>query len=411
MRKSADVVTHMQPSFDYSLLFPKMIEWEQFNNCRPTVPFDDNIISMLNALSSRLLKDALCRSFTDIIAFAFFCRKANLLILKQQYAQKDIIRIGRGTIFHIAPGNVPVNFGYSLVAGLLAGNNNIVRISNKPFPQVDLIIKHLHSLAEYDEFKSALSRIVLVRYEHSSDASSYFSSICNARIIWGGDETIKRIRQNSIPSRAFDVCFADRYSFAIIKTETLHNATDSDYVRLAEHFYNDTFLFDQNACSAPHIIVWTQSNFNCDVRGKFWKALHDYAIKKYKFQPVMGIDKLTAFFKQATCMKIQLTPMPDNLIMRAELSDLPKGIENYRCACGYFSEYIVSSLCDIADIITTKYQTMAYFGFSKEELNSFIENTHLKGIDRIVPIGCTTNFSLTWDGYNLIDTLSRIVTL
>lgn len=29
---------------------------------------------------------------------------------------------------------------------------------------------------------------------------------------------------------------------------------DADMKKLAEAFYNDTYLFDQNACSAPHTI-------------------------------------------------------------------------------------------------------------------------------------------------------------
>lgn len=42
---------------------------------------------------------------------------------------------GRGVAFHIAPSNVAVNFAFSLAAGLLTGNANIVRLSSKPFPR------------------------------------------------------------------------------------------------------------------------------------------------------------------------------------------------------------------------------------------------------------------------------------
>lgn len=58
-----------------------------------------------------------------------------------------------------------------------------------------------------------------------------------------------------------------------------------------------------------------------------------------------------------------------------------------------------------------KYQTLAYFGFEKPELEKFVCDNRLRGLDRLVPIGRTTAFSLTWDGYNLIDTLSRVVTV
>jgi len=40
-------------------------------------------------------------------------------------------------------------------------------------------------------------------------------------------------------------------------------------------------------------------------------------------------------------------------------------------------------------------------------LIQFITQAKPNGIDRIVPIGKTTDFSLTWDGFNMIETLSR----
>ena len=43
-----------------------------------------------------------------------------------------------------------------------------------------------------------------------------------------------------------------------------------------------------------------------------------------------------------------------------------------------------------------------------KELMEFVLRNRFQGLDRIVPIGETTAFSLTWDGYNLIEMFSRI---
>jgi hypothetical protein len=69
----------------------------------------------------------------------------------------------------------------------------------------------------------------------------------------------------------------------------------------------------------------------------------------------------------------------------------------------------VESLDDIAPIVSAKYQTLAYFGFEREELEAFVQRNRLTGIDRIVPFGETTAFSLTWDGRGLIQAMSRII--
>ena len=62
-------------------------------------------------------------------------------------------------------------------------------------------------------------------------------------------------------------------------------------------------------------------------------------------------------------------------------------------------------------IIKNKYQTLAYYGYDREMWKDFVLKNRMIGVDRIVPIGETTAFSLTWDGYNLIDQLTRIVSI
>lgn len=82
-------------------------------------------------------------------------------------------------------------------------------------------------------------------------------------------------------------------------------------------------------------------------------------------------------------------------------------IDDFRCTGGYFSEYTAQSLDEIAPIVKNRYQTLAYYGYEKEELISFVRRNRIYGIDRIVPVGETSTFSLTWDGFDLIKTLSR----
>ena len=86
-----------------------------------------------------------------------------------------------------------------------------------------------------------------------------------------------------------------------------------------------------------------------------------------------------------------------------------KNIDEFRCNSGYFSEFHATSLSEINKIIDKKYQTLAYYGISNDELNEFMKYEKPQGIDRIVPIGRTSDFSLNWDGLDLIKTLSRVI--
>ncbi len=404
----------MQQNSNFTLLYPDKVNWELFIRNNAVAPFSDCVIDYLSALSSSLLKDRQTRLYPDVITFAYFCRKSNLLKLKEKYVTPTEVRLGRGIAFHIAPSNVPVNFAYSLVAGMLAGNINIVRVSSKDFPQVDIILNHLHRLSSSigHGTMTFIPPVAIVRYNRDSDANAFFSSIAATRIIWGGDATIANIRKNELPPRSFDICFADRYSIAVINPDAIMAADEKTISRLAEGFYNDTYLFDQNACSAPHLVFWTASEYLNEAKTLFWQAFHKYVRQHYSLQSILCVDKLSAFFRQAVNMEIKAQKMPDNYVVRTEiLSDVPGDIDKFRCAGGFFSEKSIKSLEEISPIVNNRYQTMAYFGFSLEELKKFVTSNNLSGIDRIVPIGETTSFSLTWDGYNLIDTLSREISV
>ncbi|HTA61396.1 MAG TPA: acyl-CoA reductase [Bacteroidia bacterium] len=387
-------------------IFPTEPDLEGFVQRSAEEPFSENAIAFLNALSGILKNEPKINYFPEIATFAFFCRKANVLQLKKKYYPQNNIRKGRGVAFHITPSNVPVNFAYSLVSGILSGNLNIVRLPSKKFEQIEIICNAIDTLYSKPEFQLFAQRILLIRYDKQNAATAYFSSICDARIIWGGDLAVKEIKKNNLAVTAIDVTFADKYSICVINADSYIDESSPE--KIAEAFYNDTFLFDQNACTSPHLIVWLGLDKNvAEAKRIFWNNLYDLVKERYYFQSHSAIDKLTTFYTQAIYLEgIKKTSMPDNLIWRVELAELTEGIANYRCSCGYFAEYKATSLSELYKLVEGKQQTIAYYGIKKEELMQFSVQKKSDEMDRIIPIGKTAEFSLTWDGYNLIDMLS-----
>lgn len=385
-------------------IFMEKPDFENIRRTRPRIPFDGTICALLSAVSQVLLKDLSAKDYPDVATFAFWCRKANLERMKKAYSTE--VRIGRGAIFHITPSNVPVNFAYSLAAGLLSGNTNIVRVPTKEFPQVDMISNAFKKMGESAKFRELSPFITLLRYERNDEINKYLSSICDVRIIWGGDNAISDIRRASLNPRSFDITFADRYSICLINADEYLKDNYPD--KIAQDFYNDTYLFDQNACTAPHLVVWIGADNDVEAAKRiFWEELHKIVFQKYTIQPVQAVDKLTMFYRTAVEMDAKRVPMSDNLIVRVRMESLQKGIENYRCQGGYFVEYTTNDPEDIVPIINRKYQTLSYYGFKGQTLREFIINNRLCGIDRIVKIGHTMDFSLYWDGYDLVRILTR----
>ena len=363
-------------------------------------PFDEKVISFLNALSKPLMK---YREYSDVVTFAFWIRQANINSLRGRFKSNEF-RLGRGVVFHIAPSNVPVNFAYSMVSALLCGNSNVVRVPSKEFPQVEIITNAITTtLEQYPEMRPY---IACIRYEHDKEINDLFSSICDVRIIWGGDRTIEEIRQSPLRARSTEITFADRYSLAVIDSDAYLAIENKE--RIAQNFYNDTFFSDQNACTSPRIIIWTGEQIQ-ESKKQFWQFEHTVVKEKYNFQPIQAVNKLTRAYLDAIVLhNAHIEPHEDNFIYRVKLESL-LGL-NLDNNSGYFYEYDCKhNLLEIKELCNSKKcQTIAYIG----EKEMFLEllSCGIKGIDRIVPVGTTMDFDLVWDGYDLTHELSREIT-
>lgn len=378
---------------------------------RPLRPFAKEVVAFLGDLSEALVSDSRVRIMPDVYSFGFWCRRAALSAMQRDYCDLDR-RLGRGVVFHIAPGNIPVNFAYSLATGLLAGNSNIVRLPSKDFEQVRIITESINAVMSLLVHQGLRDHIRLVRYDRDDhEISSELSAICDVRVIWGGDTTINNIRRHQISSRSFDVTFADRYSACVIDAYEYLNAPDRS--EIARGFYNDTYLFDQNACTAPHLVLWLGSKEVVDhARDGFWSELHAYTKERYRLEPKSAVDKWANALRYAALnAESQIIKGEDNLISRLLISRLEPGIEDSRGNCGFFFESQIDKLDQLLPIVSRRFQTLSYLGLDKAVLQDLVIKGRALGIDRIVPIGRTLDFSLKWDGYDLINTLSRLLTV
>lgn len=394
-----------------NLVSPECTNFDDIFNARPLAPFSPLVIDLLNQVSEKLMSHALLREFPDVATFAFWCRKASISTMKSRYLDIDR-RLGRGVIFHVAPSNVPVNFAYSLAAGLLAGNANIVRVPSAEFIQVQMIAEVFGELLKAQSFVELRNHVCLIRYDKSQiQITSELSERCDVRVIWGGDRSIQEIRRSALSQSSYDVTFADRYSLCVIDADSY--LSEKNFSKTALHFYNDTYLFDQNACTAPHLVFWVGSSVRVEqAKQMFWDELQSLVESKYDLQTVSAVDKLTtAYLFVSQNPESQLTKSKDNLITRIKISSLDSGIENWRGKWGYFFEYQATNLDALSRIVNQRFQTLSYIGIAPTVLITLVREKRMTGIDRIVPVGKTLDFALDWDGYDLISTFSRVISV
>ena len=427
----------------------------------PLPPYSDVVCSFLDAFGTALRKDPEAKQYPDVMTFAFWARKGSIGKHREEYlhSQRDGVRLGRGIVFHIAPSNVPVNSMFTYAFGLISGNANIVRIPSKEFPQVVCMCRVLNEVLKQDGFKTVLERTLIVRYDRAlTEPTKRYSALCDVRVIWGGDETIRAIRRAELPPRSTEITFADRYSFGIIDPVAVLNASEQEIRTLAEHFYNDTYLMDQNACSAPHLICWNMIGKNSSIRdcedngdrensgivgeenlkgneqlwyedekpmgslkekedkicmireaqSRFWDAVYDVA-KKYELADIKASEKFAMVCEQAA-LSGSMTEVirRDNVLYRCELQELQEDVVTAcRGKYGLFYEYVMESFDALAPLSDTRVQTCAVYGIDVRELQEYIVEHGFRGIDRVVPFGKTLDIDTVWDGYDLVNFMSR----
>lgn len=404
MQKSEDVVIPMNKNNIRYFVGNETLE------VKPLPVYSLSVCEFLDDLSRLLRNDKEAKQFPDILTFAFWCRKGNINQLKEKY-HSPFQRVGRGLVFHIAPSNVPINFAFSLAFGMLAGNANVVRVSEKDFPQTEIICRAIRILFEQPEYEILARQTQVVSYGHIKEINDVFSAMCDVRVIWGGDRTISEVRQSPIKARTTEVTFADRYSFAMFDEQQFAQLSEQDQKQLAQKFYNDTYLMDQNACSSPHLVIWKNASQNKRGRKQFWQSLYEVALS-YDLPEKKVLDKYTILCENAAqYVEIQSLVTYDNLLYVAQINQLPEQMDKLRGKFGLFYEM---DYCDDGQLLkklTEKVQTCVTYGINQSELlQTFIEQ-HVTGIDRIVSVGEAMDIGVYWDGYDVIGNLSRGITI
>lgn len=371
-------------------------------------PFDKNIINFLDEFSKKLIRYNNIIKYPDLIALAYWCRKKNIYKLSKEYDFDDLV-LGRGLIFHITPSNIPTNFIYSLIFGLLTGNKNIVKIPTIQFDQIKIIKKIFNNLLSLKKFKKLKNYIFLISYDSMNNLkiTKKISYISNSRLIWGSDKTISDVKSIANNPFSLDITFPDRTSLCLINSNIIKNLNENEIYKLAKNFYDDTYSVDQNACSSPQILVWLGKN-NLH-RRKFWDKLMEIVKKKYNLQNISPIEKLTKLQKDVISYDVDnkkiindpyLTVLPIK-----NMSNIK--IENLRSNSGYFYEFNISSIKYLMNNLSNKFQTLTYFGLKKDFLEKNILLSKKRSVNRIVPVGKALDISLMWDGYDIINILTK----
>lgn len=376
---------------------------------KPFSIFEAEIINFFDAVSNKILSEKKYKEFPDLVAFGFWCRKKNLLNISKNYPQKQI---GRGLVFHLSPSNVPLNFAFSLAFGLLSGNSNIVRLPSIEFSQVKLISNLINKIINKKEFKNLKKKIFLISYNRSEEISRALSLKSDARMIWGGDETIKRFKYFETKPKCVDLTFSNRFSISLINSNVYSKLNPLERKKLVNNFIKDCFTMDQQGCSSPKAVFWVGKSIK-KIKEKFWVEINKSLKKKNDFNLSKANKKIFQIHKNIlsnpSIYKVNYSNFQTvrlNLLKRKKNLN----IENFQAGYGTFIEIDIKTIKDLQKYISEKCQTITQFGFESDDIKRVIIKEKFRGIDRIVKMGMAFEISNIWDGYDIINVLSRKIT-
>ncbi|MCW8932302.1 MAG: hypothetical protein OQL19_18970 [Gammaproteobacteria bacterium] len=369
-------------------------------------------------LSQTLVTSSSIRQYSELVALGFWCRPAHLQQLKKDYLQNTHVYSARGLVFHITPGNVQSMFAYSWLLSLLMGNQNIVRLSSRGGEVLTILLEVIETILQQDEFSVLKQSNQFVQYDYDTNLTDFFSECCDIRVIWGGDQTIEKIRLSRISAKTRDVVFADRFSFALIDAYAILELNDvkkDELKKIANSFYKDVLLYGQQACSSPRLIVWNGKDKKIIERAKkvFWSCVNEFLMDENKSDdssfPTAISNKIahTQFFAMQG-LSVILESAPN--FYRIQLDDFKEVYQAHHCGEGLIFEMNISKLDKLSEITNKSFQTCSYYGVELQELRELVSQGVVHNILRFVPIGHALDFDSYWDGMDLFSEFSVITT-
>ncbi|CAN7456581.1 acyl-CoA reductase [Caballeronia sp. LjRoot31] len=374
---------------------------------------DERMLDFLDGVGQRLRVPALARRHPELGPLGAYLRRGHLgSELARLYTENCTLRFPQGLVFHIAPGNADTVFVYSWALSALAGNRNVVRVSDRGGEATEAVLAALaQGLETADSVVARTQRIV--SYDHRDEAAtSVLSAACDLRVLWGGDRAIDDIRRAPLRPSARDLTFPNRSSFAAICARAFLSTDTPERKHVVESFHSDAYLFGQAACASPGTIFWIGTAEDVADAQVVFTALLTRTVEARgpRADAAMAIQKQVATYGLAAEGIADDVRFIGNEIAMVRLAT-PVRLPRRWLGTGTFPYLRLDALDALLPLLLRQDQTLTYFGFTADEMVSFAQRAGGRGIDRIVPMGRALEFSTVWDGYDLLREFTRLVTV
>lgn len=381
------------------------------------------IIRILDSLGKHVLKKSDFNTVPGFSYISFWLRRENLeKICRTCYADGHypdgfagtgqnfaMAALPRGIVCHWIAANMPTLGFFSIVQAVLSKNGSIAKMPEEYVPLLISILGELKGVSVEYEGKTysgeiILNAIAIVSFAgRAAETSEQFSRAADCRIIFGGSEAVSAISRLPCRDHCETIIFGPKYSFAAYDREYI----ESDrFGKSLEALAKDVAVFNQMACSSPHVVFFEKSRRSLDEIASLFQGAFERLPPALREQPISS--GLAARIINARAMHLlsenRNCIAPKDLGWTILVSSDPGLEEPLQGKCIFIKE--VESLDDVIPLVNHKIQAIAIGILDPLKRESFARQAGYRGADRIVIPGTMHDFTLPWDG---ILTLNRLV--
>ena len=327
---------------------------------------------------------------------------------------QSIKAISKGLVCHWLAGNVQVLGMFALVESILTKNVNLLKVSSR-----DNGVFKLMLLAFKDEEftthggytirgNDLLKTISLVYYKHSNESlGKLMSASANARIAWGGRESIETICKYPSMIDCEDIIMGPKLSFAVVSKEYLQD--ERKVKKIARKIAVDASVFDQTGCASAHN-VFIENGGNISPK-QFSEYLAE-GMKKVALQiPKMSMstEQISAIHSVRGIYDFKGEVFGDEDSIWTVLYD-----EDFKLNNPIYSRVVfthpVNDINDCVAFVDDNIQTIGLAASGQKAL-TFANKAANAGAMRFPDCGKMLNFDSPWDGMFIMDRLVRWITV
>lgn len=414
-----------------TLLFQNFTEISQSINIHreilAAIPIDA-ILKIMNNWGISLLNNPDINTIPGVSYITLWLRRENLdRICRINYTNKQyldgfyenemnvmMMAQPRGIVCHWIAANMPTLGFFSIAQAILSKNGSIVKMPREYVPLVLTILNELSEISVELEGttytgKSILEAISVVTFEgRSANISEMFSLAADCRIIFGGRDAVRAICRLPCRDHCETIVFGPKYSFAVFNKEYIES---DNFKRSLDLFVRDVAVFNQMACSSPHVLFLEQSKYPVEsiiswLRDAFERlpaVLRNQEISAGMSAQIINTRAYYLLSDGKNC--VSPSDLGWTILVNQDLC-LEEPIQG---KCIFIK--VIKTVDEVIPLVNHKIQAISIGILDPIKREVLARQFTFRGVDRIVIPGTIHDFTSPWDGIMTLNRLVRWVTL